>query len=318
MGADQLNNEGPRNVMKTFKVLALTCLVLSCQGSFLDSLSSAFSSIGDAFTDTAQQLGEQAKTVGQGLLDQLKTQSTQLASQALQSLLMGSMNALSQSSTATKRDVQQIVGQYGALKNEAQQAIVERIGNLQGMLNEAISKMEQSFSKLTHVPVSQIEAEIKHIVQTHEGLSNLLIQDLTNNLVNVFGKAFPKTNKRNVITDALGSIANATAAFFKPHVDAVNQLVSGVGSALTQTASTFTSALQTSPHSTEVTNSGQAILQHGSSALSALQQSVTDILQNTLTNIQPHLVNIIQHGASALTESLATSLSGATNPEPSS
>jgi len=304
--------------MKTFKVLALTCLILSCQGSFLDSLSSAFSGIGDAFTATAHTLGEQAKTVGTGLLNQLKDQGTQLASQALQSLLMGSMNALSQSSTPTKRDVQQVVDQYTSLSREAQQAIVERVGNLQGMMNEAIGKMEQSFSQLTHVPVSQIEAEIKHIIQTHEGLSNLLVQDLTHSLVNVFGKAVPKTNKRNMFTDALGSIANATAAFFKPHVDAVNQLVHGVGSALTQTANTFTTALQTSPHNTEMTNSGQAILQHGSNALSAIQQSVTDILQQTLTNIQPHLVNIVQHGAAALTDSLSTSLSGATDTQESS
>jgi hypothetical protein len=39
--------------------------------------------VGGAFTETFKQVGQQAKTVGQGLLEQLKAQGTQLAGQAL-------------------------------------------------------------------------------------------------------------------------------------------------------------------------------------------------------------------------------------------
>lgn len=63
------------------------CLVFAagCQGSFLDSLKDTLKQVGGAFTDTFKQVGQQAKVVGQGLLDQLKQSGTQLAGQALQS-----------------------------------------------------------------------------------------------------------------------------------------------------------------------------------------------------------------------------------------
>ena len=69
------------------KVLILVCLIFAagCQGGFLDSLKQTLKQVGGAFTETFKQVGQQAKTVGQGLLEQLKAQGTQLAGQALQS-----------------------------------------------------------------------------------------------------------------------------------------------------------------------------------------------------------------------------------------
>ena len=69
------------------KVLILVCLIgaAGCQGGFLDSLKQTLKQVGGAFTETFKQVGQQAKAVGQGLLEQLKTQGTQLAGQALQS-----------------------------------------------------------------------------------------------------------------------------------------------------------------------------------------------------------------------------------------
>lgn len=56
-----------------------------CQGGFLDSLKETLKQVGSAFTDTFKQVGQHAKVVGQGLLEQLKAQGTTLAGQALQS-----------------------------------------------------------------------------------------------------------------------------------------------------------------------------------------------------------------------------------------
>ena len=70
------------------KVLILVCLIFAagCQGGgFLDSLKQTLKQVGGAFTATFKQVGQQAKAVGQGLLEQLKAQGTQLAGQALQS-----------------------------------------------------------------------------------------------------------------------------------------------------------------------------------------------------------------------------------------
>jgi hypothetical protein len=69
------------------KVLILVCLIFAagCQGGFFDSLKQTLKQVGAAFTDTFKQVGQHAKDVGLGLLDQLKTQGTQLAGQTLQS-----------------------------------------------------------------------------------------------------------------------------------------------------------------------------------------------------------------------------------------
>jgi hypothetical protein len=69
------------------KVLILVCLIFAagCQGGFLDSLKETLKHVGGAFTDTFKQVGQHAKDVGLGLLEQLKAQGTQLAGQTLQS-----------------------------------------------------------------------------------------------------------------------------------------------------------------------------------------------------------------------------------------
>lgn len=55
-------------------VTLTVCLLITsgCQANFLDSLKSTLSGIGDAFKLTFSQVGEQAKQVGQGLLETLK------------------------------------------------------------------------------------------------------------------------------------------------------------------------------------------------------------------------------------------------------
>jgi hypothetical protein len=58
------------------KVLILVCLIFAagCQGGFFDSLKQTLKQVGGAFTDTFKQVGQHAKDVGLGLLEQLKAQ----------------------------------------------------------------------------------------------------------------------------------------------------------------------------------------------------------------------------------------------------
>ena len=65
--------------------IILLVLAVGSQGFLLNELKETFGKIGDAFTATFQTVGEQAKTVGQGLLETLKQQGTELAGQAVQS-----------------------------------------------------------------------------------------------------------------------------------------------------------------------------------------------------------------------------------------
>lgn len=68
-----------------FAVVLLLCLTAGSQASFFDDLKNTFSSIGHALTNTAHAVGDQAKVVGQNLLNTAAEQGKQLASQALQS-----------------------------------------------------------------------------------------------------------------------------------------------------------------------------------------------------------------------------------------
>ena len=72
--------------MKIVCLVAL-CLLAGTQASFLDDLKNAFSNVGTALTNTVHAVGDQAKIVGQNLLETAKQQGSDLASQALQSEL---------------------------------------------------------------------------------------------------------------------------------------------------------------------------------------------------------------------------------------
>ena len=67
------------------KVLILVCLIFAsgCQGCHRISFKEALNEVEGAFTVIFNQVEKQAKDVGQGLLDDLRTSGTQLAGQSL-------------------------------------------------------------------------------------------------------------------------------------------------------------------------------------------------------------------------------------------
>ncbi|XP_048745473.2 uncharacterized protein LOC125658294 [Ostrea edulis] len=293
--------------MKIAIVLVL-CLAAGSQASFLDDLKNAFSNVGSALTTTVHAVGDQAKVVGQNLLSTAAEQGKQLASQALQSLLMGTMNALSSPSTtdSTKRSLSELLQQAKPLTDAAKQVVEQKMDNLNGVYTEALNQLKALSSQLTHLPASEIMQKVDQVVAAHHSVANKLQAELVSELTQIFGKALAlhPGAKRNGFTDALGQVGQSLSSFFQPHVQALQQLVGGVGDTVKQTANAFHTALTTGAHGQAVSQSSAALVQHGQNALSALKDAVTDVLQQTLTNMQPHLVNLLSHGAQALTETL--------------
>ncbi|XP_062588854.1 uncharacterized protein LOC134250505 [Saccostrea cucullata] len=300
--------------MKVAFVLLL-CLAAGSQASFLDDLKNAFSNVGSALTTTVHAVGDQAKVVGQNLLSAAKEQGSQLASQALQSLLMGTMNALSSSGTdtsGTKRSLSELLQQAKPLTDAAKQLVQQKMDNMNGVYTEALNQIKALASQLTHMPASEITQKVDQIVAAHTAVSDKLQSELVSDLTQMFGNVLSlhPGNKRSTFTDALSSVGQGLASFFQPHVQALQQLVGGVGESLKQTANAFQTSLSTGAHGDAISQSSAQIAQHGQNALSALKDAVTDILQQTLTNMQPHIANVLSNGAQALQETLSN-----TNPQ---
>ncbi|XP_061194211.1 uncharacterized protein LOC133202411 [Saccostrea echinata] len=306
--------------MKVAFVLLL-CLAAGSQASFLDDLKNAFSNVGSALTNTVHAVGDQAKVVGQNLLSSAAEQGKQLASQALQSLLMGTMNALSSSGTTdtsgTKRSLSELLQQAKPLTDAAKQIVQQKMDNMNGVYTEALNQIKALASQLTNMPASEIIQKVDQIVSAHHAVSNKLQSELVSDLTQLFGNVLSlhPGNKRNTFTDALGTVGQGLANFFQPHVQALQQLVGGVGESLKQTASAFQTSLTSGAHGDAIAQSSAQIAQHGQNALSALKDAVTDILQQTLTNMQPHIVNVLSNGAQALQETLSNTGSAPANPQ---
>ncbi|XP_061194215.1 uncharacterized protein LOC133202414 [Saccostrea echinata] len=297
----------------------LLCLAAGSQANFFDDLKNAFTNVGHALTNTVQAVGDQAKVVGQNLLNAAAEQGKQLASQALQSLLMGTMNALSNpggtDTTGTKRSLSEILQQSKPLTDAAKQIVDEKMDKLKGVYTEAVDKLKSLSSKLTDLPTSELIRKVDQVVAAHHIIADDIQTELVTELTGLFGKvlALHPGNKRSTFTDALATVGQGLANFFQPHVQAVQQLVNGVGESLKQTATAFHTSLTTGTHGDAVHQSVSALAQHGKNALDALKDAVSDVLQQTLTNMQPHLVNLLNHGSQALQETLAKQNTGTTS-----
>nr|XP_011445809.2 uncharacterized protein LOC109617042 [Crassostrea gigas] len=304
-------------------LLLLLCLAAGSQANFFDDLKATFHNIGAALTTTVHAVGDQAKVVGTNLLTAATEQGKTLASQALQSLLMGTMSALQKPPTdgAVKRSLSEFLEQSKHLTGAAEMLVQQKMDKLKGIYKEAIDKLKDVSSQLTELPATDLIKKVDQIVISHHLVTDQIQTELVSELTKLFGHALSlhPDHKRGTFSDALSSIGQGLAHFFQPHVQAVQQLVSGVGESLKQTAQTFHTSLTTGTHGTAIHDSASTLAQHGQNALSALKDAVSDILHQTLTNMQPHIVNILQHGTSALTETLshntATSSETAANPQ---
>jgi len=283
--------------------VALTiCLVLATgsQATFFDSLKDTFSKLGGAVTTTFSAVGQQAGVLGSQLLEQLKQQGGQLASQALQSLALNTMNSLQGTSApSSKRDLD-----FNKLGDDAKQFVEHHMDMIQGVLNAAVHKLQDIPNHMEPMTVQEIEHEIDTIVEAHNGLVSKLGGDLVNGLVQKIEAALQSmTNKRSSFTDALSSVGHSLANFFQPHLQTLQNLVSGTGDALKQSVNTFNNA--TNPHHLAIQNSANELVKHGHSALTALQEALASVMQTTLVNMAPHVQNIMQHSAQALGEGAA-------------
>nr|XP_022339328.1 uncharacterized protein LOC111134517 [Crassostrea virginica] len=289
--------------------LLVLCLAAGSQANFFDDLKSTFQNIGTALTTTLHAVGDQAKVVGTNLLSAAKDQGSQLASQALQSLLMGTMSALQHpdtTSTGTKRSLSELLEQSKPLTDAAKMIVEEKMDKLSAVYKEALDRLKGLSSQLTELPAAELKKKVDQIVAAHKIVTDDIQTEIVSDLTKLFGHVLSHhpSVKRQSFTDALSSLGSGLASFFQPHIQAIQQMVSGVGESLKQTASAFHTSLTTGTHGTAIHDSASALAQHGQNALSALKDAVSDILQQTLTNMQPHIVNILQHGSQALTESL--------------
>ncbi|KAK3096141.1 hypothetical protein FSP39_023664 [Pinctada imbricata] len=291
-------------------VLLLCLLAVGSQGNVLGDFGTSFSGLGKVLKDTFHPVIEQGKQVGQQLLEQAKQQGGQLASQALQNLLFLFQlhYFLTTLCTATKLSAKlshsNILTKIVPAEKEAKKLLENRFHQMHDLLNAAISKLEETAHGFHEQPVNEIFSKVDEIVGSHKSLQNHLKDDLVNGLTDIMGKVLSRLptrdHKRSGLTDTISSIGKGLAAFFKPHIDALNEVVSGVGDSLKNTTGTFAAGVDPAHSDTQATqSSSQAIVQHGKNALEALKDSRTDILHQALTNMQPHLHNIINHGSAS-------------------
>ncbi|XP_063426007.1 uncharacterized protein LOC134709793 [Mytilus trossulus] len=271
--------------------LLVLVLAVGSQGFLLADLKETFHKVGDAFTSTFHTVGEQAKQVGNSLLGTLKEQGTSLLGQTVQSLLLGGMQALQNTQVTdapTKRNLEAQI-----LEAELKSILANKLGKYQTTFNSAVDTLTK-LGALSHStdPTQLVEA-VDEIVHSHNTASNKLLKELIQEVQQAFGKSIDLT-KRSALTDLLGQVGQGLAQFFQPHLEAAKNLVNGLGNVVKQTGTDVGPAVQ--PHVDALKTSGAALLQHGQNALAALKDAVKDILHQTLTNMQPHLVNVVQHG----------------------
>ncbi|XP_052058793.1 uncharacterized protein LOC127699097 [Mytilus californianus] len=266
-------------------------LAVGSQGFLLDDLKETFHKVGDAFTATFHTVGEQAKQVGTSLLGSLKEQGSSLLGQTVQSLLLGGMQALQNTQVTPAGSKRNLEAQI--LEAELKSILADKLGKYQTTFNSAIDTLTK-LGALSHStdPTKLVEA-VDEIVHSHNTVSNKLLKELIQEIQQSLGKSL-NLNKRNALTDLLGQVGQNLAQFFQPHLEAAKNLVNGLGTVVKQTGTDVGPAIQ--PHVDALKTSGAALLQHGQNALAALKDAVTDVLHQTLVNIKPHLVNVVQHG----------------------
>lgn len=279
--------------MKIFNAVFLCCLVAGAQASFLDDLTSAFKNLADGVLAAGS-------VVGSSLLDQVKQTGMTLASTAV-GQLVNQLDEVGQ----TKRDVSAVAHELGPLVQGLQQAMGEHSEAQKVLFSFAIKELEQVAAKmvsLDNTPLSDILKEIDSIVGGHSQVADLLMEAMKTKVTSM------APHKRSLV-DSLGQVGTSLTSMFSPQIESLKGIVSSVGDALKQAAAGLFSSLAQSvmslgpalaPHSSAIQTSGSAIAGEGQNALDALKGAVSDIFQQTLTNVQPHINNIVQHGTQAV------------------
>ncbi|XP_076435312.1 uncharacterized protein LOC143275222 [Babylonia areolata] len=249
--------------MKLLNVVLLCCLVAGSQANFLDDLTNALNGVLAA-----------GKVVGSSLLDQLKQTGVTLASTAVGSLV----NQLDQvaASGGSKRDLSALAPFVQKLEKEmADHSASQKL--LFGLALKELEHVAENMTSLDSTSLEEILHMIDDIVVGHKKASDVLMEQLGAGVLSML------PHKRS-LTDTLTQVGQDLAAIFSPQVESLQSVVGSVGGALKETATGLFNSL---------TETAQTLM--AGQGAGDLQTALSSIFQQTLTRIQPHISNIVQH-----------------------
>ncbi|XP_071085871.1 uncharacterized protein [Haliotis cracherodii] len=293
-------------IMKVLVFVAVACLLSGANAAgFVDTLKGFASSIGDVFTNLFQDLKVPLQTVAGTLVDSLKTAGTQLLATGAQSLL-GSLSKVG------TRDVSVVSGVSKFLQ-EGKQVIGQLSETLGSLYHSAMTALANIAQKITSMDflkehLSTILSDIGDVVGLHNIFQNSLVETLTKNPGQFLIKAAEGLisqlgHKRSALTDTLASIGQKFASLFLPVVKAVKDHVANLGANLSAAASALYASVkptldqlsaQLGGHIQALKDSATELLTHGQDALKALSAATGDIMGQTLTDMQPSLLKMLE------------------------
>ncbi|KAL3847251.1 hypothetical protein ACJMK2_018172 [Sinanodonta woodiana] len=292
--------------MKLLVVFTVCMLLSSSNAGFFDTLKQSFAALGQQLSSAFQPVLESGKTLGTQLLAHAAQTGSTLAGQALTALastLLATTQGhqpttpLPEVTTVSKRDILELFQNLHLAKNQLDQALSEKFGNLNNLFHAGVDSLRgvlehaaQQASTLDLNP-AEVVHHIESIVATHNGLVDHMYGDVIKTIVEHLEKFALKHggNKRSV-SDVLNSLGSALTQFFQPHIDSFKQAFSGVGTVVTSTVN-------------QLQEPGNDLVSHA--------HALVDALQQTLVNALPHVLGVLNAGGqllSAAASNLANNL----------
>ncbi|XP_046328724.2 uncharacterized protein LOC124112637 [Haliotis rufescens] len=283
------------------KVLVLV-LVLSVSaangGNIIDGIKNSLETIGGAVKETGKDFVPFAATVGKNLLGTLKNDTVQMVKGTLSDLIGKAFADLFH----IKRDMPAIVNQVKTLESKLTHLLDLGTSQFSDVIDEVFAEIQTIYTQLKNLEMHPEEAlkKVEALVAKHTSLSSEFLQALERDATTIVHSVF-SLKKRNVITDTLSSLGSTIAAAFKPAIDSVSQMVHGAGSALSVAANGLLSAAKDSlsqlgdklkPHVAALSTQIGQLTQHGTNAINAMKDAMTDIFSQTMQNAKPALNNI--------------------------
>ncbi|KAL3847252.1 hypothetical protein ACJMK2_018173 [Sinanodonta woodiana] len=291
--------------MKLLVVFTVCMLLSSSHAGFFDTLKQSLASFGQQLSAAFQPVLESGKTLGTQLLAHAAQTGSTLAGQALsalaQSLLVSTQGQQPATNpapaTGSKRDVLELIQSLHLAKNQLDQALSQKFGNLNNLFHAGVDSLRgvldhaaQQASTLDLNP-AEVAQHIESIVATHNGLVDHMYGDIIKTIVEHLEKfALTHGGSKRSVSDVLGSLGSALTQFFQPHLDSLKQAFSGVGGALSSTVSQF---------------------QEPGGDLTSHAHALVDALQQTFVNALPHVLGVLNAGGqmlSAAASNLANTL----------
>ncbi|XP_067668099.1 uncharacterized protein [Haliotis asinina] len=287
-------------------VLVLVLSVSAASGNnLLDSIKSSLQTIGGAVKQTSQDFGPFAATIGKNLLGTVKNDTAKMLTGTLSDLIGKAFTSLFHH----QRDTPAIMTQIKTLESKLKDLLKLGTSQFSDVIDEVFGEIQTIHTQLKNLQIHPEDAlkKVEALLAKHTFLSNEFLQALERDTTKVVKSVF-NLKKRSVVTDKLRSLGSAIAAAFKPAVDTVSQMVHGAGSALSVAANGLLSAAKDSisqlgeklkPHVVALSSQIGQLTQHGTTAMNAMKDAMTDIFSQTMQNVKPALNNMAQTAANA-------------------